>query len=282
MFLDVGDGHHIYYSIHGDGSLPVIVLHGGPGAGHSPEILRLFNLRKWRVMLWDQRGCGRSRYTRGGRLFKNTTWNLVADIERLRAVMGCESWTVFGGSWGSTLALAYASKHMNRINAFVLRGVSLLEPWENRWLYGSNGVARLFPEEYARFRRVITGDYPTQTVASAWNRWESILSTLGSTHTTHKTRKQQMDTAVLETHYFSHNAWIPRGLLLETAKQIPSDIPMFIVQGRFDFVCPPAIAVKLANTVKHSKLFLTDAGHAWTEPTTEAQLKAVLRHKVDS
>lgn len=150
-YLPVEDGHTLYYEIHGasDGK-PAVVLHGGPGGGLHRSALQFFDLRKWRVLLFDQRGCGRSRpYLSTD---ANTTWDLVRDIEALRTkVAGVERWMVFGGSWGSTLALAYASRHADRVSGMVLRGVCLMEPWETEWLYGPSGAARLFPREYAAF-----------------------------------------------------------------------------------------------------------------------------------
>jgi proline iminopeptidase len=133
MYLDVDHGHKIYYEVHGSPKgTPVVVLHGGPGGGLQRSLLKLFDLTKWRILMFDQRGCGLSKPFLS--LDRNTTWDLVADIERLRETMGVEAWTVFGGSWGSTLALAYAAKHLKRISALVLRGVYLGAPSENAWL----------------------------------------------------------------------------------------------------------------------------------------------------
>lgn len=159
MFLDVGNGHKLFYEIVGSPEgKPIVVLHGGPGAATSAyrdSLLSIFDLRKWRILLWDQRGCGRSKASKDPRAH-NTTWDLVADMERLRVeVMGVDCWTLFGGSWGTTLALAYVSKHLDHVAGLLLRGVSLLAPWENEWLYGPAGVARLFPEEYAEFASLV-------------------------------------------------------------------------------------------------------------------------------
>jgi len=292
MFLEIDKGFKIYYKIIGNPKgKPVIVLHGGPGAGMDLRVLRLFDLTKWRVLLWDQRGCGKSIYPH-----PHTTWDHVSDMEKLRAIMNCEKWVVFGGSWGSTLALAYASKHLKQILAFVLRGICLMEPWENEWLYGSEGVARLFPEEFQKFsvkRGKVSGSAQLRTYrnllqnprtrrrsAKRWDQWETSLSSLRNNRTSKRSQRSQKKIeihAIIENNYFLNNGWIPGNLLLRTAKKIPSSIPVQIVQGKLDFICPPASALRLASAIPHAKLHLTEAGHLWDEPETERALKAVLR-----
>lgn len=287
-YLEVSDGHTLYYEVHGasDGK-PAVVLHGGPGGGLQRSALRFFNLRKWRVILFDQRGCGRSQpssSTAAG-LKANTTWHLVADIERLRAAVGVTgSWTVFGGSWGSTLALAYASQHPSACAALILRGIYLGEPWEAEWLYAEGGASRLEPTEWARFsggrRRTMraTMEYygkrlrnrKTQKAAvAAWNRWETVLSTLEKMPVT----PAPASLALLEHHYFSHNCWLKPGQLLAAARRFR--MPVTIVQGRYDLVCPPASAVALHEAIPHSRLILTQAGHSSMEPATARALRAV-------
>lgn len=293
--LEVGDGHCLYYEIHGapDGK-PAVVLHGGPGGGLQRWVLGLFDLRKWRVLLFDQRGCGRSTpsaSTEAGRR-ANTTWHLVADIERLRAAAGVTGpWTVFGGSWGSTLALAYASKHIKSVAALVLRGIYLGEPWEAEWLYAEGGASRLSPVEWVHFsdggrRRTMraTMSYygprlrskrakTRKAAAAAWNRWESALSTLEPPQ--NHTGPESM--AILEYHYFSHNCWLRPGQLLAAARRIPKSVPVTIVQGRYDLVCPPASAFALFAAIPHSFLELTQAGHSQTEAETARGLRLALR-----
>jgi proline iminopeptidase len=284
MYLDVGDGHRMYYEEHGNpkGS-PVVVLHGGPGGGLQRSVLGLFNLKRWRVFVYDQRGCGRS--TPRLSLTANTTWHLVADIERLREHMGIARWSVFGGSWGSTLALAYASRHVDHIAALVLRGVCLMEPWENKWLYEEGGASTMFPKEWAAFsrgrrrglvktyRRALRNRRTRRAAAKAWWGWEAALSTLRPS--VDKTPiKQVEDLATFENHYFSHNAWIRPGELLKAARRIPSSIPVHIVQGRYDMVCPATSAFALADAIPHARLTVTIAGHAASEPETAAALRA--------
>jgi proline iminopeptidase len=294
-YLDVGDGHRIYYEQHGaaDGR-PAVVLHGGPGGGLQRSALKFFDLRRWRVTLFDQRGCGRSTpsVSEPSALRTNTTWHLVADIEKLRSAVGVTgAWTVFGGSWGSTLALAYASKHMSSVAAIVLRGVFLAEPWESEWLYAEGGASRMAPVEWERFsdggrRRTLkaTMSYygsrlrsrraaTRKAAARAWNRWETVLSSLNPPKG-HGAAPESM--AILEHHYFKHHCWLKPGQLLAVAERIPRSIPVTIVQGRYDLVCPPASAVALAHRIPHSVLKLTHAGHSAMEPETARSLRAAL------
>ena len=300
MFLDVGDGHKIYYREFGVSTgKPVIVLHGGPGGGMQRSALKYFNQKRWRIIMFDQRGCGRS--TPSLSLHKNTTWDLVTDIEKLREVCDVQKWTVFGGSWGSTLALAYADKHMDRITALVLRGVCLLEPWETDWLYGPNGAARLYPEAWNRFVTKAAGGKSSMTrrlnsqsrrtrkvaadqlfanprtrtaVAKAWWDWEAALSFLRP-KADNSSEKEVQEISILEHHYFTHNAWLRPGQLLAAAKRIPKSVPLMIVQGRYDLVCPAASAVKIAEAVPHAKLHMTISGHAASDPENAAALRTV-------
>lgn len=287
MYIDVGDGHRVYYEIHGarDGR-PAVVLHGGPGGGLQRSALRFFDLKRWRVLLFDQRGCGKS--TPFAALEHNTTWDLVADIERLRAVMGVDRWMVFGGSWGTTLALAYASRHAQRVTAMVLRGVCLMERWEQDWLYKEGGASRIYPLEWAKFaagagqrdstRKNLTAIYSRRlrdrrtrrAAAAAWWGWESAISTL-EPQPDKTSAKQTEALAVLENHYFRHNAWLRPGQLLGAARHM--QFPVIIVQGRYDMVCPPAAAAALAAALPHVCLKFTHAGHAATEPATATMLR---------
>lgn len=286
-YLDVGDGHQIYYEKHGNGK-PIVVLHGGPGGGLQRSVLRLFDLARWQVILFDQRGCGRS--TPFLSLHRNTTWDLVADIERLRKHLEIDTWSVFGGSWGTTLALAYASRHPAVIKSMVLRGVCLLDEWETRWLYEEGGASRLFPEEWATFaagsksksrnktrayHRLLSNRKTRKAAAAAWWGWESAISQLIPT----RDRTPDRDAsaiAVIENHYFSHNAWLKPGQLLKAARRMT--MPVHIVQGRYDLVCPPAAAVALARALPNAQItMVTDAGHSVAEKGISAALRRVLR-----
>lgn len=290
-YLEVGDGHRLYYEQHGaaDGQ-PAVVLHGGPGGGLQRSALQFFNLRKWRVTLFDQRGCGKSTpsATTPEGLRANTTWHLVADIERLRAAVGCVGpWTVFGGSWGSTLALAYTSRHPKAVAALVLRGVFLGEQWETDWLYGEGGASRMSPAEWDRFsnggrrktakatmkyfgRQFRSRHAATRKAAvRIWNWWESALAYLKPQP--HETAPASM--ALLEHHYFAHRCWLHSGQLLAAARHIKA--PVIIVQGAYDLVCPPASAAALFKALPkgEKRMIMTHAGHAASEPATARALR---------
>lgn len=296
MYLDIIEGHRVYYEVHGaPQGKPVVVLHGGPGGGLQRELLTLFDLKRWRVLLFDQRGCGRS--TPFLSLKKNTTWDLVADAERLREAIGVERWTVFGGSWGSTLALAYASKHMRRVSALVLRGIYLGAPSENDWLYRAGGVSELRPVEWSKFvrasgqasttrksliptyKRLLLNRRTRRSAAAAWSGWEDSISTL-KPRPEKSNPKETEALAVLENHYFSHGCWLRPGQILCAARRVPRSVPVYIVQGMYDLVCPPVSAVALAKAIPHAMLRITHAGHAASEPETAAALKTAL-HRLE-
>jgi proline iminopeptidase len=286
-YLPVGDGHTIYYEEHGSPSgKPAVICHGGPGGGLQRTALRNFDLRAWRIILFDQRGCGRSTPFLETRA--NTTWHLVRDMERLREATGVDRWMVYGGSWGTTLALAYASRHGDHVTGMVLRGVYLGEQWENDWLYREGGASRLFPTEWKRFvagggtRKNLTAAYSRllrdrrtrRAAARAWWGWESAISTMKPR--ADKTKPSAVESlAVLENHYFRHRAWLRPGQLLRAARRMR--FPVRIVQGRYDMVCPPAAAVALAEVLPNVKITLTEAGHAASEPATAAALKEAVK-----
>jgi len=254
-------------------------------------LLGLFDLQRWRVVLMDQRGCGRSRPRL--ELRENTTWHLVDDVEAVRvaAGLGGAPWTLFGGSWGSALALAYWSRYPASVAGFVLRGICLMEPWEMDWMYASDGgAARLRSAEWGRFaagagvmRRRQTARQTLEAyrrllrhrstqknhpaAARAWCRWEHQLSFLEpERHPDRTTLRQCEELATLENHYFRHNGWLATGELLAAARRIPPTVPMEIVQGRYDLVCPAASAEALAAAVPHAQLTMVPAaGHATSE-----------------
>ncbi len=281
-FLDVGDGHRIYHEWSGrEDGLPILFLHGGPGGGTSPMQRRFFDPARWRIVLFDQRGCGRS--TPHASLRANTTWHLVADIERLREHLGIERWAVFGGSWGSTLALLYAQAYPERVSGLVLRGVFLARPEEIRWFY-QEGAGRLFPEAFSRFVAGVPADerhdilaayyrrlvHPDPTIrlnaAHRWARWEASTVTL--TPDANQLREAQSDhfalaLARIECHYFLHRAFLRRpNQILEDADRL-AGIPTTIVQGRYDVICPPKNAFDLKEALPHADLRIVPlAGHS--------------------
>lgn len=285
--LDVGDGHQLYYELCGnpDGR-PVAFLHGGPGSGASSQHRRLFDPARYRIMLFDQRGCGRS--TPLGRLDANTTWHLVADLERLRALLGVERWLLFGGSWGATLALAYAETHPERVSGMILRGVFTGRRSELDWFY-ERGANRLFPDRWedlvgqipaaeqddlvAAYRKRLT--HPDRAVravaARAWTNWESATVMLRQTQAGENGNGGPVSDATIafariENHYFYHDLWLEEGQLIRDAHRL-ADIPGVIVQGRYDVVTPAVTSWQLAQAwPKADYRMVEGAGHAFAEP----------------
>tara|TARA_R110002020_G_scaffold83397_2_gene207347 strand:+ start:258514 stop:259473 length:960 start_codon:yes stop_codon:yes gene_type:complete len=289
--LDVGDGHVIYWERSGTkGAKPAVFLHGGPGGGFSGSHRRLFDPALYDVMLFDQRGCGKS--TPHASLEANTTWHLVADIERLREMMGVETWQVFGGSWGSTLALAYAETHPERVSELVLRGIYLLTKAEMDWYY-QFGVSEMFPDKWERFlapipeaergnmmaayRKRLTGDDKAAQIAAAlaWSQWEGQTITLlpePSTSDVFGEDEFALAFARIENHYFTHGGWLDEGQLLRDAGKL-KDIPGTIVHGRYDMPCPARFAWALHKAWPKADFHLIEgAGHAYSEPGVLDQL----------
>ena len=284
-FLDVGDGHTVYWERVGTkGAKPAVFLHGGPGGGIAPAHRQLFDPARYDVLLFDQRGCGKS--TPHAALEANTTWHLVADIERLRQMAGFEQWLVFGGSWGSTLALAYAETHPERVSELVLRGVYMLTKPELDWYY-QFGVSEMFPEKWERFvapipeaergdlmaayRRRLTGDDAAARIeaAKAWSLWEGETITLMPEPATSDAFAEDdfaLAFARIENHFFTHGGWLEEGQLLRDAVKLKG-IPGVIVHGRYDMPCPARYAWQLSKVWTDADFFLVEgAGHAYSEP----------------
>ncbi len=289
--LHVGDGHTLYYERCGTpGATPAVFLHGGPGGGISPSHRRLFDPARYDVLLFDQRGCGRS--TPHAELAANTTWHLVDDIERLRALVGVERWLVFGGSWGSTLALAYAETHPARVSALILRGIYTATPAELAWYY-QFGVSEMFPEKWAGFvapipeaergdmiqayRRILTGDDESAKLeaAKAWTIWEGETITLLPDPAMREAFQDghfALAFARIENHFFAHAAWLEDGQLLRDAGRL-AGIPGTIVHGRYDMPCPARNAYALHKAWPEAEFHLIEgAGHAYSEPGILDQL----------
>ena len=296
-YLRVGGGHEIYYEESGNPrGRPAVFLHGGPGGGTDPKMRRFFDPKRYRIVLLDQRGCGKSRPHAS--LTDNTTWHLVEDIESLRRHLGLADWLVFGGSWGSTLALAYAQAHPGRVTALILRGIFLLRRWELEWFYQSpGGAAALYPdlwEHYlapippeeradmigAYYRRLTSADPAVVAAAAkAWSVWEGATSYL-MFNPDYVAKFQQDDAyaatfARIECHYF-----INRGFL-RADDQLLADIgrirhiPAVIVQGRYDVVCPMRSAWDLHRAWPEADLrIIADAGHSAFERGITRELVA--------
>lgn len=283
-FLDVGDGHRIYWERVGTrAAKPAVFLHGGPGGGIAPTHRRLFDPELYDVILFDQRGCGRS--TPHAELEANTTWHLVADIERLREMAGFEKWLVFGGSWGSTLALTYSETHPDRVSELVVRGVYTLTKAELDWYY-QFGVSEMFPDKWERFLAPIPeeerGDlmaayrkrltHPDRDVqlqaARAWSLWEGETITLlpNPNAASFGEDDYALAFARIENHFFTHGAWLDEGQLLRDAHKLRG-IPGLIVHGRYDMPCPAKYAWQLSKAWPDAEFYLIEgAGHAYNEP----------------
>ena len=281
-FLPVDGRHRIYYEPCGNPQgKPVVILHGGPGAGCSAKMRRFHDPSRYRIVLFDQRGSGRS--TPHADLVDNTTWDLVADIEALREHLGITRWQVFGGSWGSTLALAYAQAHPSRVTELVLRGIFMLRRWELEWFY-QQGASRLFPDAWSHYleaipdvergdlisayhRRLTSSDEATRLAAArAWSVWEASTSLLIPDEAFidgHKDAHFALSFARIESHYFVHGGFFDvEDQLLRDAHRLKG-IPGVIVHGRYDVVCPIQSAWDLHRAWPDSKLVISPtSGHS--------------------
>jgi proline iminopeptidase len=285
--LDVGDGHRLYWELCGNpNGKPVVFLHGGPGGGSSPEHRRQFNPDKYKILVFDQRGCGKS--TPYASLEHNTTWDLVEDIEKLRIeVAKVEKWQVFGGSWGSTLAITYAETYPDRVTELVLRGIFLFDQYELDWMYKEGGASQVYPDKFEEFlspipedqrsdlveayRKLLTGDDQDARLkaAKAWSKWEGeIVTLLPSPDTVEHFTSPEVAVAVarIENHYMANHGWLEEGQLLRNATKLRG-IPGVIVQGRHDTCTPPVAAWQLKQAWPEVELnIIPDAGHLFSEP----------------
>ncbi|MFS4581590.1 prolyl aminopeptidase [Phaeobacter sp. C3_T13_0] len=288
--VDVGQDHHIYVEQSGNPEgVPVVVCHGGPGGGSSPAMRRYFDPEYYRIVLFDQRGCGRSRPHASCE--DNTTWHLVSDMEIIRRLLGVSQWMVFGGSWGATLSLIYAQAHPERVRQLILRGVFLMTKSELDWFYGG-GAGRFWPETWSRFvslipdgersdlitaynRRLFSGDTAEEIrFGRAWSAWENALASIHSNGTSGESPGDYARAfARLENHYFINGGFLDYdGQIFANMGRI-SHIPGVIVQGRYDMICPPASAWRLKELWPNAELkMVRNAGHALSEPGISAEL----------
>jgi proline iminopeptidase len=315
-WLDVGDGHELYWEECGlPSGKPVVFLHGGPGGGCTSGVRQLFDPSRYRVVLFDQRGCGRSRPHASAPeadLATNTTWHLVADIERLRVARGIGRWQVFGGSWGSALGLAYAEQHPERVTELLLRGVFTLRPSELDFYY-NGGAGQLFPERYAEFLRPLERERavapahhdaiaayhdllfdPDPAVhgpaAVAWSSWEAATLTLEVDEqliAAFSEPSYALAFARIENHYFTHGGWFAttasgQGQLLANADRL-ADIPGAIIQGRYDVATPAVTAYQLHLAwPRASFTIVPTAGHAYSQPGIREALVAATDRFADA
>lgn len=293
-FLNV-DEHQVYFEQSGNpNGKPALFLHGGPGGGGSEDVRRFFNPDLYRIVVFDQRGCGRSKPH--GCLENNTTWDLVSDIENLRKKLSIEKWLVFGGSWGSTLSLAYAQAHPKSVSELVLRGIFLLRKEELHWFY-QDGASRIFPEAWSGFLDIIDEDKRDNLMnayheifkskdkekrlkaAVAWSKWEAATSSLSykpSLVEEFSDPEFALAFALIENHYFINKGWFDtENQLIENIDKIRS-IPAVIVQGRYDVVCPMKTAWELSKAWPEAEMIIApSSGHtAFEKEITHALISA--------
>ncbi len=291
-FLETGDGHSLYWEVSGNlQGRPIVFLHGGPGAGTQGIFRRFFDPSRWKIILFDQRGCGKSKPAAS--IQDNTTAHLIADMELLRRHLNIEEWTLFGGSWGSTLALAYGQAHPDRILGFFLRGVFLFRRSEVDWFI--HGMGRFFPEAHRRFisyldqserndpldsysRRLNHADPMVHIpAAQTWYAYEEACARLiPRAPALRPDDESALAMARIECHYMKHDGFLSPNQLLGDMPRI-AHLPCTIVQGRYDVICPPNSAVELAHRWPHCQLVIVpDSGHsALEEGTRKALISAV-------
>ena len=299
--LDVGDGNRVYWEICGNPEgRPAVVVHGGPGSGCTPTHRRFFDPTRYRIVLFDQRGAGRSTPHAGDidtSLEHNTTDHLVRDMEALRSHLGIDRWLVFGNSWGSTLGLAYGQRHPERVSEMVLLAVTTTDSDEIRWLY--HGAGRLFPEAWERFRagagvsgrdddligayyRLLNSPDPAvrEQSATEWCRWEDALVSGSDPNPRYEDPRFRMGFARIVTHYFHHRAWLEPRQIVRNAHRLRG-IPAVLIHGRLDNSAPLAAAQELARAWPDSELVVVDAGHLANDPAmVEAAVNATNRFAV--
>jgi len=283
--LDVGDGHRLYLEESGNPEgIPVLVVHGGPGAGCQGTLRRFFDAERFRIILFDQRGAGYSTPLAG--LEANSTQHLVADMEEIRTFLGLEQWVLFGGSWGSTLSLVYAQQYPERVLSLILRGIFLCRPRDIQWFY-QDGASRIFPDYWRDYVKLIPEDERQDMVsayyrqltsdnelvqiqaAKAWSVWEGRCATLHPNpavveHFGHP--HVAISLARIECHYFMNNAFLEENQIVRDAHRL-KQVPGYIVHGRYDMVCPLENALALSNAWPEAEFsIIRDAGHSASEP----------------
>ncbi len=292
-FLEIDD-HKIYYEVSGNpNGKPAIFVHGGPGGGGSTEVRRFFNPELYKIIVFDQRGCGRSKPHAS--LKDNTTWHLVSDMEKIREKLGIEKWLVFGGSWGSTLSLAYAQAHPTRVSELVLRGIFMLRKKELDWFY-QEGASKIFPEPWQEFlepieddkrdnlmdayREIFYGDDQEKKLeaAVAWSKWEAATSSLlisESRVDEFQDPEFALAFAMIENHYFVNKGFFEDENQLFENLDVIRHIPAVIVQGRYDIVCPMESAWELSSKWPEAEFIVTpNSGHSAFEKENIAALVA--------
>lgn len=286
----------MYYEMHGSPTgKPLLVLHGGPGGGISYNYLGLFDLSKWNIIMYDQRGCGKSTPRGLDSLDHNKTSDLVGDIEALRKHLGINTWTIFGGSWGTTLGLVYAEAYPEKVAGLILRSVCLINKCEQNWLYSKGGASELFPAEWADFVKVVKGPLKYKNIlrtykkllltddlvvrrdaVKRWCDWEDKISYLLPLEKRIKdSYKVQEEVALLENHYFYNDAWLSPNQILNNADSL-RNIPITLIHGRYDAICPVNSSFELKKILPQVSLFVVkDSGHAIVKKSTRRAIKKI-------
>lgn len=284
--LLVSGGHSIHYEVHGAvNGRTAIELHGGPGGCLSRSALKQYDLKKWRVVLFDQRGCGQSGPFL--RLEHNTTWDLIEDIEALRLFMGVDKWFISGGSWGSTLALLYAETYPQHVSGLFLRALCLCNRASNAWLYEEGGVSRVFPKEWDEYISMVPANMrhkgwktilryyqqklrgpSAQDYANAWWGLERRISRLIPPTKNGMNKQQTLAIAIIENHYFVHDCWMKEDQILKNLSTL-KNIPITILHGQYDMICPLTGAYAIKEILPHTTLIvLPAAGHGSSNPSS--------------
>ena len=295
-FLPISEGHTMYYEEHGNPKgKPALILHGGPGGSLNRKELRFFDLRKWFVILYDQRGCGKSTPYGVDSLKHNTTAHLIRDMEVLRKHLDIDTWYIVGSSWGTTLGLVYAETYPKNVSGMFLRSLCLSENDETKWMYQYDGAASIFPEAWARFAsvlkpldrkkswRVVTQKYRNKLTnsnksrrflpAKRWGEWEHDIVQLIPTK---QKANDDEALAILENHYFLHHSFLTPNQILKNADTL-KNIPIIVVQGRYDLICPFRSAWKLKQTLPHIHLFeVPDGGHGGRSAKVIQRMKELI------
>ena len=287
FFLQVSNLHEIYVEESGNpNGVPVIFVHGGPGGGTEEKHRSYFDPDFYRIILFDQRGCGKSKPF--GEVQENTTQDLIADMETIREYLGIDSWVLFGGSWGSTLSLAYAITHSSRVKAMVLRGIFLGTQEEINWFIQPRGSELFYPEAFDRVKQVAGGKIGDDLmnfyaqglktdkaldVAKEWGRYELNMCFLDWTKLDFDLELTEKSIAItaLEIHYFQNQCFLEDNFIIKNAQEI-QHIPTKIIQGRYDTVCPPLYAYKLHKLLPQSELKMLLAGHSGSDPEVKESL----------
>jgi proline iminopeptidase len=294
--LPLTHGHTMYYEVLGNPKgKPIVHLHGGPGGGINRAHLSLFDLSKWQIILYDQRGCGKSTPRGVDALEHNTTSELVEDIERLRKHLGIEAWSIYGGSWGTTLGLVYAEAYPKHVTGLIMRSVCLINKCEQNWLYSKGGASEIYPTEWDRFTAGIKGPLKYKNILKSYRRlltspdsdvrkaaarrwwdWEYSLLYLTPQGKTTDTIKEIEELSILENHFFYNDAWLKPNQILNDAHKL-KDIPITLIHGRYDVICPVNSSFELKKLLPQVRVIvLKDEGHAVVRKQTRRYMKKII------